>query len=86
MRIIAALETAPRGIYCGSIGLLSPGGDSVFNVAIRTVSLDIVSGTAICGVGGGITSDSTAEDEYSEAWIKSRFLDYSPAGTLHSRL
>lgn len=36
MRLIADLESAPRGVYCGAIGVLAPGGDARFSVAIRT--------------------------------------------------
>jgi len=75
LELIAQLESAPRGIYCGAIGLIQPGGDAMFNVAIRTVTLDSETGEATCGVGGGITWDSTAGDEYDEALIKSRFLE-----------
>jgi para-aminobenzoate synthetase/4-amino-4-deoxychorismate lyase len=78
MEFIARLESEPRGMYCGAIGLLRPGGDAIFNVAIRTVTLDSVTGEAICGVGGGITWDSAAGDEYAEALVKSRFLDAVP--------
>ena len=38
--IIRELERFPRGPYTGTIGLLEPGGDCVFNVAIRTVVVD----------------------------------------------
>lgn len=74
MQIIRELERFPRGPYTGTIGLLRPGGDCTFNVAIRTVVLDSETGVATCGVGGGITIDSTAEDEYEECLVKSRFL------------
>ena len=40
MQIIRELERFPRGAYTGTIGLLKPGGDCVFNVAIRTVVID----------------------------------------------
>lgn len=40
MAAIAALEDAPRGAYCGAIGLIRPGGHATFNVGIRTVTLD----------------------------------------------
>ncbi len=41
MRIIADLEPTPRGVYCGSIGYLAPGGDlAEFSVAIRTGVLE----------------------------------------------
>lgn len=53
MAIIEKLETQPRGVYCGTIGLCLPNGDALFNVAIRT--LQIAGGKACYGVGGGIT-------------------------------
>ena len=74
MQLIAELEEEPRNVYCGAIGLLTPGGDAVFNVAIRTVLIDSQTGIAEYGVGGGITWDSTAEDEYGEALIKAALL------------
>ncbi|HJV26959.1 MAG TPA: aminodeoxychorismate synthase component I [Aromatoleum sp.] len=74
MEIIAGLEAEPRGIYCGAIGLLKPGGDAVFNVAIRTLALDGMTGRAEYGVGGGITADSDANDEYEEMRAKARIL------------
>ena len=74
MQIIRELEPFPRGVYTGTIGVLHPGGDCVFNVAIRTVAIDKESGVATFGVGGGVTIDSTAAGEYEECWVKSRFL------------
>lgn len=74
MEIIAGLEPEPRGIYCGAIGLLKPGGDAIFNVAIRTLLLDGFTGRAEYGVGGGITADSVAHDEYEEMRAKARIL------------
>lgn len=74
MEIIAGLEPEPRGIYCGAIGLLRPGGDAIFNVAIRTLALDGITGRAEYGVGGGITADSVADDEYEEMRAKARIL------------
>jgi para-aminobenzoate synthetase/4-amino-4-deoxychorismate lyase len=78
MQIIRELERFPRGAYTGTIGLLKPGGDCVFNVAIRTV-VDTESNQATFGVGGGVTIDSTAEREYEECLVKSKFLHTSPA-------
>jgi para-aminobenzoate synthetase/4-amino-4-deoxychorismate lyase len=76
MAIIRELECQPRGIYTGAIGLLSPGGDAVFNVAIRTLIVDAKSGAATFNVGGGITWDSTTEGEYEECWLKAKFLSH----------
>jgi len=74
MQIIRELEGFPRGAYTGTIGLLKPGGDCVFNVAIRTVVVDTELAEATFGVGGGVTIDSTAEREYEECLVKSSFL------------
>lgn len=40
MQAIAELEPSARGVYCGTIGLIEPGGDCTFNVAIRTLVLE----------------------------------------------
>ena len=72
--IIALLESSPRGIYCGAIGYVTPDQRAVFNVPIRTITMDSASGMAQCGVGGGITWDSTAGEEHAEALTKARFL------------
>ncbi len=77
MELIATLETEPRGIYCGAIGLLRPGGDALFSVAIRTVAINHHAAT--CGIGAGITWDSTASDEHAETLLKARFLDVAAA-------
>jgi len=78
MEIIRELEPHPRGIYTGAIGLLRPGGDCAFNVAIRTVVVDSETGKATFGVGGGITIDSTADREYEECLVKAKFLNTLP--------
>ncbi len=74
MQIIADLERAPRGIYTGAIGWISPRRQGVFSVAIRTLTLDRCSGQGEMGAGGGIVWDSVAEDEYRECLLKGRFL------------
>ncbi|MDD2917775.1 aminodeoxychorismate synthase component I [Rhodoferax sp.] len=73
MRMIGALEPEPRGIYCGAIGVVRPGGHATFNVAIRTVTLR--GKQATCGIGSGITADATAEAEWQEWRIKRGFLE-----------
>ncbi len=73
MRIIAELEREPRGIYCGTLGYVAPNGRAIFNVAIRTLSVDRRSRVEF-GVGGGITADSEANAEYAEVKAKTRFL------------
>ena len=63
-RIIAELEDAPRGAYCGAVGLIRPGGDATFNVAIRTATER--RGVLRLNAGGGVTIDSTAAGELAE--------------------
>jgi len=71
--IIRALEAAPRGVYTGALGAISPCGDMAFNVAIRTAVLR-PDGTGRYDVGGGIVADSDPEAEYEEARLKGRVL------------
>lgn len=82
MRLIAALEHAPRGVYCGAIGYASPDGRATFNVAIRTITVHRPTGHAEYGVGGGITWDSTAPDEHAEAMQKAACLEVRPPFSL----
>jgi len=71
MRVIRENENSPRGVYTGTIGCFFPGNVFRLNVAIRTLT---VSGGALeTGVGGGITCDSEAGDEWREALLKSRY-------------
>lgn len=71
---IRDLESDARNAYCGAIGVVSPQGDAVFNVAIRTLALDALTGEAEYGVGGGITIDSNVTGEYQEAMLKARVV------------
>ena len=73
MEIIAELESAPRGNYCGAFGHIAPNGDMRFNVAIRTLTLD-GRGGMVCPVGSAIVADSLVEKEYEECLLKARFL------------
>jgi para-aminobenzoate synthetase/4-amino-4-deoxychorismate lyase len=77
MEIVAGLEDAPRGVYCGAIGFASPG-EAVFSVAIRTVVVDREAGRAELGVGSGITWDSDAEAERRECLDKAAFTRRAP--------
>ena len=80
MQIIHRLEPEPRGVYTGSIGYMRPGGDCVFNVAIRTIVVDRETEQASLGVGAGITADSIADEEYDECLLKGAFAaDPQPA-------
>lgn len=74
MQLIRQLESTPRGLYTGAIGYLAPGREAQFNVAIRTVTIDTLSGRAEYGVGGGIVWDSQTEEEYEECLLKAAIL------------
>jgi para-aminobenzoate synthetase/4-amino-4-deoxychorismate lyase len=72
MQIIHELEKHPREVYCGAIGFISPFGESVFSVAIRTL---VVNGNqGVMGVGSGIVYDSDPVKEYEECLLKTRFI------------
>jgi para-aminobenzoate synthetase / 4-amino-4-deoxychorismate lyase len=72
MKAIADLEASPRGAYCGALGIVQPGGAALFSVGIRTVA--IAREEAECGLGSGVTWDSSPAAEYKECQIKRRFL------------
>ena len=73
MEILRALESSPRGAYCGAIGHFAPDGRARFNVAIRT--LTITDGQGELGIGGGVVQDSDAASEYAECLVKARFFE-----------
>jgi para-aminobenzoate synthetase component 1 len=70
MEIIAEIEKAPRGVYCGSIGYLGFNGRADLNIAIRTAQFS--NGMARVQGGGGITARSQAPAEYEESLTKVR--------------
>ncbi len=77
MEILREVERGARGVYTGAIGYFAPGGDACFNVAIRTLALQAQArqkSAFTMGVGGGITLDSRAEEEYAECELKGSFL------------
>lgn len=74
MKAIGELETSPRGAYCGAIGYVSPNQTGAcFNVGIRSVWIQ--DHHATCGVGSGITFDSTVDGEAAELVYKTRFVE-----------
>jgi len=73
MQIINKLEEERRRLYTGAIGLIKKD-EMIFNVAIRTITLDRQSKTGELGIGSGIVWDSDPGKEYEETLLKSRFL------------
>jgi len=74
MEIIHELEDQSRGMYCGSIGCWKPNRRAVFNVAIRTATIDLCASTGVYPVGAGITWGSEVESEYKECQMKAEVL------------
>lgn len=77
MEIIRELEKEPRNVYTGAIGYITPKGDYVFNVSIRTALFfpekkDKYRGEL--GVGAGIVWDSLPYKEYLETKLKASFF------------
>ena len=74
MEIIDALEPVARGVYTGAIGYFADGGDSVFNVAIRTGVVGPKHTEFHIGAGIVIESDPAAEwaetHAKGEAWLQ----------------
>ena len=77
MRMIKELEPQARGVYCGAIGVVRPGGHATFNVAIRTLTLR--GAVARCGIGSGITADASSDGEWQEWHHKRAFLERASA-------
>jgi para-aminobenzoate synthetase/4-amino-4-deoxychorismate lyase len=75
MATIAAVETAARGPYTGSIGFVGPDGEAAFNVAIRTLTLPDGAACATLGLGSGIVADSDPAAEWRECLAKGGFVD-----------
>ena len=72
MKCIVQHETQPRGVYCGAVGVLRPGGGASFNVAIRSINVRDRRHLTL-GVGSGITASSNARSEWREWHHKGAF-------------
>ena len=68
VEIIAELEPAPRGAYCGSLFIL--GGDDWLQSSIAIRTLEVTGNIVHCWGGGGITASSEWEAEYQETLDK----------------
>lgn len=81
MEIIEELEPARRGIYCGAIGYIGFNGDMDTSIVIRTLVRQ--ESKAHYWVGGGIVSDSDADEEYQECLDKAHAFRryFSPGET-----
>jgi len=70
MQIVRELETAPRGVYGGAIGYVTPEGDLDFAIAIRTAVWK--DGVFRVTAGAGIVEASVPRTEAEETWNKAR--------------
>ncbi|MFD5428749.1 chorismate-binding protein [Streptomyces sp. NPDC127084] len=75
LRIIEALETVPRGPYCGGIGWVDADRRTgELAVGIRTFWIDRAMGVLRFGTGAGITWGSDPEREWDETELKASRL------------
>ena len=74
--LIDRLEGERRGIYCGAIFVLEPGG-ARFSIPIRTGELS--SQGFVLRSGGGVVVDSDPEQERLETLAKARAFDPASA-------
>ncbi|KND43554.1 MULTISPECIES: chorismate-binding protein [Streptomyces] len=82
LRIIDALETAPRGPYTGGIGWVDADrGTGELAVGIRTFWIDRAAGELRFGTGAGITWGSDPEAEWRETELKAARLLAVASGT-----
>ncbi|QCX75308.1 Aminodeoxychorismate synthase component 1 [Streptomyces sp. YIM 121038] len=82
LRIIEALETAPRGPYCGGVGWVDADrGTGELAVGIRTFWIDRADGVLRFGTGAGITWGSDPEGEWRETELKAERLLAVASGT-----
>ncbi|MBB4985639.1 MULTISPECIES: chorismate-binding protein [Streptomyces] len=85
LRIIEALETAPRGPYCGGIGWVdADAGTGELAVGIRTFWIDRPEGVLRFGTGAGITWGSDPEREWEETELKAARLVAIASGAYES--
>jgi len=68
MEIIAELEPDQRGVYAGSLGYVSFGGNLDMAITLRTVV--VAEGTAYIQAGAGVVADSRPEREFDETLEK----------------
>ncbi|RYE51387.1 MAG: anthranilate synthase component I family protein, partial [Sphingobacteriales bacterium] len=70
MELIEDLEETKRGIYSGTMGYITPGGDFDLNVVIRSILYNSSTKYLSFQVGGAITNASDPENEYNECLVK----------------
>jgi anthranilate/para-aminobenzoate synthase component I len=72
IEILRGIETCPRGLYTGCLLWFDDDGSMASSILIR--SAIVADGRVYVGAGGGVTSDSDPEAEWSESNAKARAL------------
>lgn len=72
MELIEQYEQTKRGLYSGAVGYFTPDGNFDFNVVIRSIQYNAGKQYLNIMVGGAITYDSIAEQEYEECLLKAQ--------------
>lgn len=70
MELIEQYEAAKRGIFSGAVGYVSPEDDMDFNVVIRSIMYNAITGYLSFQAGSAITFYSQAEQEWEECLLK----------------
>ncbi|MES2779280.1 MAG: aminodeoxychorismate synthase component I [Bacteroidota bacterium] len=74
MKLIEQYERTKRGLYSGAIGFITPEGNMDLNVVIRSIQYNETIRYLNFEVGGAITYDSIAEQEYEECLLKAKAM------------
>lgn len=74
MQLMEEYEASKRGVYSGAIGYFSPDDDFDFNVVIRSLLYNAANRYLSFQVGGAITFDADAEQEYEECLVKAQAI------------
>lgn len=75
MKLIDEYEPTRRELFSGTIGYVTPAGDMDFNVIIRSLFYNALSGYLSYHTGGAITYDSVPEKEWEEMRLKAWALE-----------
>ena len=74
MKNIERYEDFKRGLYSGSVGYITSDGNFDFNVVIRSILYNSSEKYVSVRVGGAITYDSIAENEWNEILLKAKSM------------
>lgn len=74
MELIKKYEHGKRGIYSGTVGYFTPGGDFDFNVVIRSIVYNEETQELSFHTGSAITASSEPGSEYEECLLKGKAI------------